>query len=303
MNIQTIWKSILGWLVSHGPGIIVVAIITFLLLVLARAISNRLVTMYITRQDDREIQKRAKTLGSMFYNVLRIAILVLAVLLLMDQFNIQIGALLAAAGIAGIAIGFGAQHLVQDVTNGFFIILDDEIRVGDFVEAAGKQGIVERVTFRHTVLRDWNGNVHYIPNSKIDIVTNMTKFYSYCLLDVGVAYREDVDEVAEVIRLVGEDLRGDEKLGDFVLEPIEIQGLKEFADSALIIRARIKVKPGEQFRMTREFNRRLKKAFDARNIEIPFPHRTVYMGEGKMGGAPSLHVDVVDRMRERKKRS
>jgi small conductance mechanosensitive channel len=290
MDIESIGKAILDWLNIYGPRIILIGIFMILMLIAAKMITNRLVSVYKQRYDDKEMQKRAETLGIMFGNVLRVGIFIVVVILLLDQFNVEIGALLAAAGVAGIAIGFGAQHLVQDVTNGFFIILDDEIRVGDVVDAGGKKGVVEQVGFRQTVLRDLEGYVHFIPNSKIDVVTNMTKIFAFCLLDIGVAYREDVDEVIEVIRGIDAGLREDEALGGMILEPIGILGLNEFSDSAVIIRARIKVKPGEQWKLKREFNRRIKKVFDARNIEIPFPHRTVYVGQDKSGGSPPLFL-------------
>jgi small conductance mechanosensitive channel len=210
--------------------------------------------------------------------------------MILGEFGIAIGPILAAAGVVGLALGFGSQHLVQDVISGFFILLDDEVRVGDYVAASGKSGVVERINLRMTVLRDFAGNVHYIRNGQIDIVTNMTKDFSQYVFDIGVAYREDVDEVFEVIRLVDEDLRSDPEFGPLILEPIEIMGLDQFADSALIIKARTKTKPIKQWKVAREFNRRLKKAFDERDIEIPFPHLTLYAGRDKKNEAAPIHL-------------
>jgi len=212
--------------------------------------------------------------------------------MILGELGVEIGPILAAAGIVGFAIGFGAQNLVQDIISGFFILLEDQIRVGDVVEIAGKGGLVEKITLRMIVLRDLAGNVHFVRNGEINIITNMTKEYSRYVFDIGVAYREDVDKVIEVIQQVDEGLRGDPEFKDDILEPIEILGLDQFANSAVIIKARTKTKPIKQWRVAREFNRRLKKKFDERNIEIPFPHVTLYMGEDKQGQATPLNVEM-----------
>jgi moderate conductance mechanosensitive channel len=214
----------------------------------------------------------------------------MASMMVLKKFGIEIGPILAAAGIVGLAVGFGAQSLVKDVISGFFILLEDQIRVGDVVQIAGKGGLVEKINLKTTILRDLAGNVHYVPNGQIDVVTNMTKDYSRYVFDIGVAYREDVDEVIEVIKEVDEEMRNDPAYKDDILEPIEILGLDQFADSAIIIRARTTTIPIKQWRVGREFNRRLKKRFDERDIEIPFPHVTLYMGQDKQGQSPPLHV-------------
>jgi small conductance mechanosensitive channel len=158
------------------------------------------------------------------------------------------------------------------------------------VQIAGQGGLVERLNLRRVVLRDLAGNVHYVRNGKIDVVTNMTKDYSRYVFNIGVAYREDVDHVIEVVKQVGEELRKDPVFGAEILEPIEILGVDQFADSAVVIKARTKTKPIKQWSTGREFNRRLKKRFDELDIEIPFPHRTVYIGQDKAGDAPPLKV-------------
>ena len=210
----------------------------------------------------------------------------------MGQLDIPIGPVLASAGIVGVALGFGGQHLVKDVISGFFILLDDQVRVGDVVQIAGKGGLVESINLRMTILRDRAGNVHYVRNGEINVVTNMTKEYSRYVFDIGVAYREDVDEVIEVIKGVDENLRNDPQFKDDILEPIEILGLDQFADSAMIIKARTKTKPIRQWAVGREFNKRLKKMFDEKDIEIPFPHVTLYMGQDKDGQSPPLRVNT-----------
>jgi moderate conductance mechanosensitive channel len=156
-----------------------------------------------------------------------------------------------------------------------------------------KGGLVERITLRMVILRDFSGSVHYVRNGKIDVVTNMTKGYSQYVFDIGIAYREDVDEVFKVIAGLGRELQNDPEFKDDILEPIEIVGLDKFADSAVIIKARFKTKPIKQWRIGREFNRRLKKKFDELNIEIPFPHMTIYPGKDKKGDSPSLKIESV----------
>ena len=226
----------------------------------------------------------------MIDNFVTVVLLVVGIVMVLQKLEVPIGPILTAAGVVGIAVGFGAQNLVKDIITGFFIVLDDQIRIGDVVEIAGKSGLVEKMNMRLTILRDLSGNVHYVHNGEITIVTNMTKDYSRYVFDIGVAYREDVDEVIEVIKLVDRQLRDDPVFSLDILEPIEILGLDSFGDSAVIIKARTKTKPIRQWAVGREFNRRLKIAFDERNIEIPFPHVTLYMGEGKKGEARPMHV-------------
>jgi small conductance mechanosensitive channel len=281
------------WLLSHGLRILLIIILGLIALRISKALSKRIFGLFVKRGLEGEAKKRADTLGSLLRYILLVAVSLTAFIMILGEFGIAIGPILAAAGVVGLALGFGSQHLVQDIISGFFILLDDEIRVGDYVSTSGKSGTVERVNLRMTVLRDFSGNVHYIRNGQIDIVTNMTKDYSRYLFEIGVAYREDVDEVFEVIKLVDEDLRQDPEYGPMILEPIEIMGLDQFADSALIIKARTKTKPIRQWKVAREFNRRLKKAFDERDIEIPFPHRTLYAGQDKKSQAAPIHV-VVD---------
>jgi small conductance mechanosensitive channel len=242
------------------------------------------------KEADEEYKKRADTLSAVIGYLISVTIVVVAAVMVLAEFKVQIGPILAAAGIVGVAVGFGAQHLVRDVITGFFILLDDQIRVGDVVQIAGKGGLVEKITLRMTTLRDLAGNVHYVRNGEISVVTNMTKEYSRYVFDIGVAYREDVDQVISVVKQVDEELRSDPAFSADILEPIEILGLDQFADSAIIIKARTKTKPIKQWAVGREFNRRLKKKFDEKDIEIPFPHVTLYMGQDKDGTAAPMNV-------------
>jgi len=295
MDINEMWQLVFSWLINHGLKILLIIILTFVALKISKMLANRIFTAFKKTGLEAEIQKRTDTLNSLVRYILHTVILALAVVMILDELGIEIGPVLAAAGIVGLAIGFGAQHLVQDVISGFFILMEDQIRVGDVVQISGKGGLVEKVNLRMVILRDLAGNVHYIRNGQIDVVTNMTKEYSQFVFDIGIAYRENVDQVIEVVKGVGKELRNDPDFKDDILDALEVFGLDKFADSSIVIKARIKTKPIKQWRVGREFNRRLKNKFDELNIEIPFPHMTVYMGEDKQGQAPPVRVSMVDK--------
>jgi small conductance mechanosensitive channel len=292
MNVQSLIETVSTWIVEHGLRILLVLVLMFVFIKIAQAATGRFFRGFKKgrRETDEEFKKKADTLSSIAASLLTIVIVIIAAITIMGELEIPIGPILASAGIVGVALGFGGQHLVKDVISGFFILLDDQIRVGDVVQIAGKGGLVEKINLRMTILRDLAGNVHYVRNGEISVVTNMTKEYSRYVFDIGVAYREDVDEVIEVIKAVDENLRNDPEFKNDILEPIEILGLDQFADSAIIIKARTKTKPIRQWAVGREFNRRLKKIFDEKDIEIPFPHVTLYMGQDKDGQSPPLHV-------------
>lgn len=280
------------WLSHSGLRILAVIIGTYIIARVINFFSARAMKALATRVDSPEAWKRAETLGAVLRYVINITLLAVALMICLKEAGIDIGPVLAAAGVAGLAVGFGAQSLVQDVISGFFILLEDQIRVGDVVDLGGKSGLVEKVSLRTVVLRDLAGNVHFVRNGQIGTVTNMTKEFSCYVFDIGVAYREDVDEVVEVIKQVDTELRADPAFIERILEPIEIMGLDKFADSAVVIRARTKTKPIEQWNVGREFNRRLKKRFDELGIEIPFPHLTLYMGADKKGNSPAANIVI-----------
>ena len=247
------------------------------------------------RTDNAEEKKRLETLGRVFRYSANVLITAIAVMLVLTELGISIAPILAAAGVLGLAVGFGAQSLVKDYFSGLFLLLENQIRHGDVVQAGGKAGIVEEVTLRYVRLRGYEGNVHFVPNGHIDTVTNMTRDFSYAVVDVGVAYRESVDEAFDVIRKVGAELRQDAQFRDTVLEDLELAGVESWADSAVVIRLRVKVAPIQQWNVKRELLRRLKAAFDAQGIEIPYPHLTLYAGELKDGGAPRFRVLMQDK--------
>ncbi len=242
------------------------------------------------RKHNHHEKQRLETLGRVFRYVANVLITALAGMLVFTELGISIAPILATAGVLGLAVGFGAQSLVKDYFSGLFLLLEDQIRHGDVIEAGGKAGLVEEVTLRYVRLRSYDGNVHFVPNGQIDSVTNMTREFSYAVIDVGVAYRENVDEALSVIREVAAGLRADPLFKDNILEDVDIAGVDNWADSAVVIRLRFKVVPIEQWGVRREFLRRLKHAFDARGVEIPFPHLTIYAGQNKDGSAPPLRL-------------
>ncbi len=201
-------------------------------------------------------------------------------LVLLSELGINIVPLLAGAGVIGIAIGFGAQTMVKNYIAGLTIILEDLMQVGDVVNIANRRGVIEKITIRKVQLRSVDGNVHTIPFSEITVIENMTKDFSYYLLDIGIAYGADTDQAMNIMRSVAHDLRNDADWQHEIMDDLEVMGLDRFADSAVIIRARLRTLPGRQWQVGREYNRRLKQAFDAKGIEIPFPQQTIHYGKG-----------------------
>ena len=226
-----------------------------------------------------ETEKRAKTLGKIINSAGFVIIIGIAFMMILSEFDMDIMPIITGAGIAGLAIGFGAQNLVRDVISGFFLILEDQIRVGDVAQINGTGGVVEAIKLRTTVLRDLNGVVHIFPNGEISQVANMTKEFSYSVINVGIAYKENVDNVMDVLKSIGEELHQDPAFSNLLMEPLEVLGVDEFADSQVTIKIRIKTLPLKQWIVGRELRRRIKNTFDARGIEIPFPHVSVYFGE------------------------
>lgn len=297
MGMQQLWPLGSQWFLNQALPILLALLLAAAAVKTSSRLISRIITGFVKNKDE-ELKKRAETLGSILQLVLKILILFLAALILLDKLGIEIGPLIAAAGILGLAVAFGAQNIVQDVISGFFLLLEDQLRVGDVVQLDSKGGLAEKITLRMVILRDLAGNVHYVRNGKIDVVTNMTKDYSRYVFDIGVAYKEDVDHVTQVIQEVDQDMRNDPEFQGDILEPIEILGLERFAESAQTIRARIKTRPIKQWALGREYNRRLKKRFDQEGIEIPFPHLTLYMGRDKQDQSPPLRIQMQEQSKE-----
>ena len=285
----TFWQEIISqtvaWTITTLPALLVILILAFILLKATNIFLHRIKPLMLehmangTDLDADEIEKRLDTLLGIMRSIIKIIAWAMIIMLFLRKIGIDIAPIIAGAGIVGLAFGFGAQELVRDFISGFFMLLENQIREGDVAIVNGTGGLVEHVGLRTIVLRDLSGVVHVFQNGKINTLSNMTKKWSGMVLDIGVAYKEDTDKVVEVITQVAEVLRADPNFKDKILEPIEIFGVDQFADSAVIIKARFKTKPIEQWAVGREYRRRLKKAFDEQGIEIPFPHRTVYWGE------------------------
>jgi len=280
------------WFLSSGLRILLILVATFVLLKIATAATEKLRSAISRKEGDIEFEKRSGTLSGVVHWILRVVIMGVATFMLLAEFGVNLGPVLAAAGVVGLAVGFGAQNLVQDFIGGFFLLLEDQVRVGDVVNIGDKGGLVEKVTLRMVILRDFSGAVHFIRNGKIDVITNLTKDYSNYVFNLGVAYRENVDDVIKVLKGVDEEMRQDEAFKNDILAPLEVAGLDSFADSAVVIKARVKTKPIQQWRVGREYNRRIKIKFDELGIEIPFPHQTIYFGQDKAGKAPAVNVEM-----------
>ncbi len=274
-------ESMASWFFESGLRIAVIAVLaTLLMRVMALAVS-RFETRFEQQGgvDSIELSKRAKTLGGLIRNGTSILVFAVAILMVLQQLEFDIMPILTGAGIIGLAVGFGAQTLVKDVISGFFLILENQVRVGDVALINGTGGLVEAIKLRTIVLRDAHGVVHVFPNGSIATLSNMTKDFSYSLLDVEVAYKEDTDRVVSVLRAVGDELMEDPAFKTDILAPLEVLGVDNFGASGVTIRIRFKTLPIKQWNVAREFRRRIKKAFDANRIEIPFPHLSVYFGE------------------------
>lgn len=280
----------LYWLTTSGLRVVLIAVVMLVLLTVIRRLTGKLRLLYEGRLPDAAEIKRADTLTHVVRDVARVVVMVVGSMMILSEVGVDLKPLLAAAGLGGLAIGFGAQSLVKDVISGFFILLEDSIRVGDVVEIAGVGGLVEDVALRTITLRDGAGHVHVIPNGTVDKVKNMSKDFAVYVFDVGVAYREDVDEVMALLKEVGADMQADPTYAADILVPLEMLGVDRFAESAVIIKCQMKTNPNQQWRIGREMNRRIKKTFDAKGIEMPFPHRTIYWGEPKKGAPPALYI-------------
>lgn len=251
---------------------------------------------YVTRPDadgtPLERSARIRTVLPLFRKSLAIVLGIAFVLIALATVGVNIAPLLAGAGIFGIAVGFGAQSLVKDVITGIFILMQDAVSVGDVAEMAGHAGLVEKISIRSVRLRDFGGTVITIPFSEVTTVQNMTKEFSQAVFNIGVAYREDIDEVIKVVTALGQEFMADEQFAARILAPLEVVGLDSFADSAAIVKARFKTVPGAQWAVMRAFNGRMKRRFDELGIEIPIPNQRVYFGEDRQGKAPPLRLRV-----------
>jgi len=252
----------------------VIGVGSILLIRLLRAVADRIPRLMPAGKEPviTEREKRANTVASLLRTVGTTLVVIVAVMMVLREIGLDITPLIAGAGVAGLAIGFGAQSMVRDVIAGFFILLEDQFHMGDVIRAAGVSGQVEQMTLRMTIVRDLQGTVHFIPNGEIKVVSNLTKEWSRAVLEIGVGYEEDVDRVIALLSEIGRSLAEDESFGKLVLEPPQVLGVEALTDSQVTIRMLTKTVPFKQWEVARELRRRIKTRFDREGIRTPYPH-------------------------------
>lgn len=281
MDLSALPPWLTDW-IKPALHLVVVLLIWWIMVRVIRVAMNKLHQRLLERADTTtespvEARKRVDTLVKLVSQVVSIALLVTLALVVLMQVGVAVGPLLASVGVLGLAIGFGAQSLVKDIITGFFIVMENQIRVGDVAIINGTGGSVEAMTLRTVILRDLAGTVHVFPNGNISTLANMTRDWSAYVFDIGVAYKENPDDAIALIKDVGAGMKADEVYGTKILGDIEVFGVDALADSAVVIKGRIRTLPIAQWEVGREFLRRVKKQMDAAGIEIPFPHRTIYV--------------------------
>ena len=275
------WATVVNWLVEHGIRILIIAVVAaalwFALNKFLPPIMGRLMTT--TKGETKEgIKKRKDTLVGILGGIGRIFIVTVAIMMILDEVGVPIASVLVGLGIAGVAVGFGAQYLIRDLIAGIFIIMENQYRVGDVARVADVAGLVEQITLRKTVLRDLDGIVHHVPNGEIRVASNFTRHFSRVNLNISVAYDTDLDHAISVINRVGKELAEDEKWRKVIKTPPQVLRVDNLGDSGIDIKILGDVKPIEQWAVMGELRLRLKKAFDDEGIEIPWPHTKVYFG-------------------------
>ncbi len=275
------WATVVTWLTDHGIHILIIAVVGAVLWFALNKFLPPLVehTMVTTKGESKEgIQKRKDTLVGVLTGLGRVFIVIVGIMMVLSEVGIPIAPVLAGFGIAGIAIGFGAQYLIRDLIAGMFIIMENQYRVGDVARVADVAGLVEEIHLRKTVLRDLDGIVHHIPNGEIRIASNFTRHFARVNLNVSVAYGTDLDHAISVINRVGQELAEDENWRKIIKSPPQVLRVDNLGDSGIDIKILGDVKPMQQWAVMGELRLRIKKAFDVEGIEIPWPHTKVYFG-------------------------
>lgn len=282
---STLYEKLQLWAITDLPPILITTVLFIVLYQILRLILRKLKLNILNKNSDStnvstlEEKKRSETLVGILEKILKVSLWIVYLLMILNKFGVNVGPLLASVGFVGLALGFGAQELVRDMISGFFILLEDQIRNGDVAIINGTGGLVEKIDLRTITLRDFSGVVHIFQNGKIDTLANMTKEWSAMVLDIGVAYKENIDYVLEVMAQVSKELEEDEEYGKLIIEPIEVLGVDALASSSVNIKVRIKTKPISQWYVGRAYRKKIKETFDEKGIEIPFPHQTIYWGE------------------------
>ncbi|MEW6392183.1 MAG: mechanosensitive ion channel family protein [Pseudomonadota bacterium] len=286
--IADIWGfNLLAWTATPMGAQLVMGLLRLVLVLITAVAAFELVGLAIGRAMGRfaeraeEPRRRAQlsTLAPLLRGITQTAIVIVAALMALSELGVKIGPLLAGAGVVGVALGFGAQTLVKDFLTGIFLIVEDIVSVGDIIRIGDSGGLVEQMTLRTIRLRDFDGTVHVFPYSEAQVLHNLTKRFSYYVFDLQVSYGSDLDAALSLMKRVGARLKSDPDYADKILEPIEVVGVDNLAESGVVLKARIKTLPLQQWTVGREYNRRIKLAFDEAGIEIPFPHLKVVMPE------------------------
>jgi small-conductance mechanosensitive channel len=274
--------TVVTWLIDHGISILIIVVVGAVLWIALNKLLPPIVRRAIARTKDKEskegMEKRTNTLVSIFKGIGRVFIVLVVIMMILPELGIDIVPLVAGLGIAGFALGFGAQYLIRDLIAGIFIILENQYRVSDVVRVADISGLVEEITLRKTVLRDLDGIVHHVPNGEIRAASNFTRRFARVNLNISVAYDTDLDHAISVINRVGKEIAEDEKWRKVIKSPPQVLRVDNLGDSGIDIKILGDVKPIEQWAVMGELRLRLKKAFDAEGIEIPWPHTKVYFG-------------------------
>lgn len=279
MNWENIWNQILNWATTDGLKIILILIGAYIFHRIFKRLSEKLVKKFVVkRAGEGELaeEKRENTLTKIIHGTVHVVLILIVILMILSEMGIDIGPLIAGAGIIGIAVGFGGQYLVRDIISGLFIILENQYRVGDVIEVAGISGGIEDITLRKTVLRDMDGIVHHIPNGEIKTVSNMTQGLSKINLDIGVGYDTDIELLKKVVNEIGEEMFNELSADEGLLETPTLLRVDDLGDSAVIVKIVGKVKPGTQWSLTGELRKRVLERFRKEGIEIPFPQMVVH---------------------------
>lgn len=278
-SIENFIDSIIPWLLNHGIRIVFIAVFAYILIRILNKFIERAVRLAVVADSqispDSE-KKREETLIHIFKFTIKVVIWIIAGLMILEEFGVQIAPILAAAGIVGIAFGFGGQYLIKDIISGLFIILENQYRIGDIVAFDKVSGLVENITLRKTTLRDMDGTVHHIPHGEVKTVSNYSKDFSRINLNVDIAYNCDLEKVIRLVNRVGQELFNDDNFKEMLVTPPQFLRVDNLEDSSVVIKIVADTKPLKQWELTGELRKRLLIAFNKEGIEIPFPQRVVH---------------------------
>jgi small-conductance mechanosensitive channel len=272
---ENLWQTVLDWLLSSGLRIVIIVLGGVAGSRSVRILADRLESLIAGVAPTEDEVQRARTLARVIRSTALVIIVTIAGLMILVELRLDITPLIAGAGIAGVALGLGAQSLISDVIGGFFILMEDQFAVGDAIQVGDIGGGVEKMTLRATFLRDLEGTLHVIPNGEIRIVSNRTKNWSRVVLNLGVAYEEDIGRVVATLGKIGQDLYQDEELAPLLLEEPRVTGVEALGDWTVTVRIMVKTKPGKQWDVARELRRRIKESFEREGIEMPYPRQEV----------------------------